>query len=134
MSIRHIYPILEVYLRFSLKNQYRRMTIRPKNYAAKCNTRLCFTTDNNNDGSPDVLQENHYYPFGLNINPLSKSFSNPQNNYQYNGKELTTDFGLHWNDYGARWYDAQVGRWWAVDPLGEHPNQIDKSSYAYAWD
>ena len=66
------------------------------------NARVQFTTDNNNDGSPDVLQENHYYPFGLNINPLSKSFSNPQNNYQYNGKELNTDFGLHWNDYGAR--------------------------------
>jgi hypothetical protein len=26
-----------------------------------------------------------------------------------------------------------VGRWTSVDPLAEHPNQIDKSPYAYAW-
>jgi RHS repeat-associated protein len=37
------------------------------------------------------------------------------NKYQYNGKELNDDFGLNWNDYGARWYDASVGRFTSVD-------------------
>ncbi|QQS27538.1 MAG: hypothetical protein IPM47_11570 [Sphingobacteriales bacterium] len=41
------------------------------------------------------------------------------NNYQYNGKELNEDFGLHWMDYGARWYDPQINRWGQVDPLAE---------------
>jgi hypothetical protein len=36
-------------------------------------------------------------------------------------------------DYGARWYDASVGRWWSVDSLAPHPNQIDKSPYQYGW-
>ena len=41
--------------------------------------------------------------------------------------------GLGWYDYGARWYDAAVGRWWQVDPLANHPDQVDKSPYAYVW-
>jgi len=31
------------------------------------------------------------------------------NRYQYNGKELTSDLGLNWNDYGTRWYDPAIG-------------------------
>ncbi|OWY21121.1 hypothetical protein C7N43_14070 [Sphingobacteriales bacterium UPWRP_1] len=41
------------------------------------------------------------------------------NNYQYNGKELNEDFGLHWMDYGARWYNPQINRWGQIDPLAE---------------
>jgi len=34
-------------------------------------------------------------------------------------KELNTDLGLNWYDYGARWYDKALGRWNAPDPLAE---------------
>ena len=46
---------------------------------------------------------------------------------------MNTDFGLDWSDYGARWYDATIGRFPSVDKLADHPNQVDKSPYAYAW-
>ncbi len=41
------------------------------------------------------------------------------NKDQYNGKEWNDDFGLGWNDYGARFYDPAVARWTTVDPLAE---------------
>jgi RHS repeat-associated protein len=73
-------------------------------------------------GTLATLQQNHYYPFGM-LNP-SLSTSNTigalkDNRYLYNGKEFNDDFDLDWYDYGARFYDAQIGRWNSVDPLAE---------------
>jgi len=96
-----------------------------------------FFSDMNKDGIVEVaqngnanelLQQEHYYPFGMGIKGEWK-FVQPQiggvNKYQFNGKELNEDFGLNWNDYGARWYDASIGRWNGVDPLA-----VDYSSWS----
>ena len=56
---------------------------------------------------------NHYYAFG---GLFGGSSVQP---FKYNGKELDTQKGLNWYDYGARHYDASLGRWFAVDPLAE---------------
>ena len=63
--------------------------------------------------SGTVMETNHYYPFGGVF-----SISNVQP-YKYNGKEQDTKAGLNWYDYGARHYDAALGRWFVVDPLAE---------------
>jgi RHS repeat-associated protein len=81
------------------------------------NTRVTYT-DANNDGTivaSDMKQINHYYPFGMN---MEGNWNGPSgsNKYQYNSKELNSDFGLDLSDYGARFYDAAIGRWIAVDP------------------
>jgi hypothetical protein len=40
---------------------------------------------------------------------------------------------LNLYDYGARWYDAALGRWGAVDAMAEHPEQYPQSPYQYGW-
>jgi RHS repeat-associated protein len=75
------------------------------------NTRLVL----NESGT--ATQETHYYPFGLEMAGLGTTGST--NKYTYNGKDKQTEFGLDWLDYGARMYDAAVGRWWTVDPMAE---------------
>jgi RHS repeat-associated protein len=71
-----------------------------------------------NGAAVTFLEETHYYPFGMQMEGLSTT-AVTNNAYKYNSKEWNNDFGLGLSDYGARWYDASVGRWWSVDPLGE---------------
>ena len=73
-----------------------------------------------------VTETNHYYPFG----GVFASSNNVQP-YKYNGKELDTKKGLNWYDYGARHYDATLGRWFVVDPLAE--KYYAWSPYAYCF-
>ncbi|NOY49657.1 MAG: RHS repeat-associated core domain-containing protein [Chlorobi bacterium] len=63
--------------------------------------------------------------FGIN----AKQSGSYTNNYKYNGKELQTDFGLDWYDYGARFYDPQLARFHTLDPLAENYNF--QSPFAY---
>ena len=65
-----------------------------------------------------VVQENHYLAFGNNMRGIEAA-GQPDHKYQYNSKEKQEELGLNWLDYGARLYDAQVGRWFAVDPMAE---------------
>ena len=76
---------------------------------------------NKNGGVEEI---NHYYPFG----GVFASEENVQP-YKYNGKELDTKKGLNWYDYGARIYDAVLGRFTTMDPLAEKYREV--SSYAY---
>ena len=78
------------------------------------------------NSSGTVQETNHYYPFG----GVFASTGNVQP-YKYNGKELDTKKGLNWYDYGARHYDATLGRWLAVDPLAE--KYYDWSPYNYCF-
>jgi len=74
------------------------------------------TFKKNNEGDYTILRENHYYPFGLEMGIISGGIFN---DYMYNGKELENDFDLYWYDYGARFYDPELGRWHSIDPLAE---------------
>ncbi|WP_321308586.1 DUF6443 domain-containing protein [Marinifilum fragile] len=75
------------------------------------NTRTSFQA---NGSIPTVLQNQDYYPFGMAMNTIQND-----NRYLYNGKELQDDVingdNLDWLDYGARMYDAALGRWHVID-------------------
>jgi RHS repeat-associated protein len=102
------------------------------------NARVTFADKNNNNiidvtnsiSTNEIIQENHYYAFGLNhegtwlMNEAGKD-----NCYQYNGKELNGDHGLNWNDYGARWYDPSIGRFGTIDRFSE--KYVSMNPYQY---
>ena len=74
--------------------------------------------------SGTVEETSHYYPFGGTF----ASAGNVQP-YKYNGKELDTKKGLNWYDYGARHYDAVLGRFITVDAL--YDKHFKVSPYVY---
>jgi RHS repeat-associated protein len=99
------------------------------------NSRVTFADlDNNGTINPlaEILQENHYYPFGL--NQEGKWLNNaalPDTKYQYNGKELNEDLGLNWNHQDARWYDFSINRWVSVDPVTEGQEDFNPYHFSY---
>ena len=71
----------------------------------------------------DVTQRDNYYPFGK-----QKVVAGGNNKYLYNGKEIQAELGGQY-DYGARYYDAEVGRFIAIDVMAE--GYASYSPYAY---
>jgi RHS repeat-associated protein len=80
----------------------------------------------------ETLQQNSYYPFGMLMEGSNAvpDYNPYQNKYLYNGKELQTDFGLDWYDYGKRFYDEILGRFTGVDPLADTFAFVTPYNYA----
>ena len=95
------------------------------------NTRVVFS-DANDNGSIDTSEINqisNYYPFGAeHDNSMTGSYA-----YRFNGKEKELGLDLEIMRYGARNFDLNLIHFDGVDPIADHPNQVDKSPYAYAW-
>ena len=79
------------------------------------------------DEDENIVEVNHYYPFGGVFEPTGDV-----QRYKYNGKEYIADGDLNWYDYGARHYDPAIGRFTTMDPLAEKYNST--SPYAYCLD
>ncbi len=73
-----------------------------------------------------LIEENHYYPFGLKIATISSIKAGDalndgelKNKHQYQGDYSEFDDDLGWNDFALRSYDPQIGRWLQNDPYDE---------------
>ena len=114
------------------------------------NIRLSYTQDPQNGNQLAILEENHYYPYGLKhngyngnhkileITPGGSVALTPVNpflgdtyKYKFGGKEYDDTFNINTYDFGARNYDPALGRWMNIDPLAEVMRRYSPYNYAF---
>ncbi len=100
------------------------------------NIRLTYTKDMVSN-QLKIMDENHYYPFGLkhqkytspgslDLKAESEDIARPGYvtstpfMYRYNGKEYQDELGLNMYDMDMRQYDPAIARWVVLDPVIHH--------------
>lgn len=73
-----------------------------------------------------TVQENHYDPWGLNLAGIETK-GQPDFKGKFNGIEREDNLELNWDMAFFRSGDAQLGRWWQLDPK---PN-LSESAYTF---
>ena len=77
-----------------------------------------------------IQDTTYYFPFGGKRGGSYSSITTQRYTGQYHEQNLPGSEGLYY--YGARWYDAQVGRFLSADTLVPDPgNPQDLNRYAY---
>jgi RHS repeat-associated protein len=107
------------------------------------NVRVSYTKDPQT-GNLKILDESHYYPFGLKHqeystfgfvnNPIqgvviAPLINNPYK-YEYNGKEWQDELGFGFYTFGFRDYMPDIGRFATIDPMADFVNH--QSPYVMA--
>ncbi len=111
------------------------------------NVRLNYAWDNVANGLT-VLNESHYYPFGLKhekYNTEEYEFVNgiptgvvlapltggSSYKYKYLGQERQDELGLNWDTFRHRNYDYAIGRFMCIDPIAEEYMSISTYQFAH---
>ena len=74
----------------------------------------------------NLLEENHYYAYGLKIASISSRRQGDayqgktDNKYGMQGVFSELDDDIGWNDFALRNYDPQIGRWAQIDPYADN--------------
>lgn len=78
-----------------------------------------------------LLEETHYYPFGLTMSGISsKAAGKLENKRKFNDRtEPNNELGLDWYETVYGGYDAQIGRFHQHDPLAE--DAYDLTPFAF---
>jgi RHS repeat-associated protein len=78
-----------------------------------------------------LVEETHYYPFGLTMAGISsKAAGRLENKLKFIHQPLDDDLGLNWYQFKYRNHDPQTGRFVEIDPLAD--KYVHNSTYAYA--
>jgi RHS repeat-associated protein len=84
-----------------------------------------------------ILEETHYYPFGLTMAGISSraagALENKKNKFQnqeFASKEFSDGSGLEIYEFKYRMHDPQTGRFWQIDPLSD--KYVYNSTYAFS--
>jgi len=69
----------------------------------------------------EIKEENHYYPFGLKHKGYNNVIIGQDYSFkEFQGQELTKDFGINIHEWKYRVSDPTIGRFWQIDPLTEN--------------
>ena len=81
-----------------------------------------------------LLEETHYYPFGLTMAGISSKaliFGFPENKKnKFQNQEFNNDLGVDYYEFKYRSHDPQIGRFIQVDPLSE--KYVYNSTFAFS--
>src|SRR4030095_354920 len=81
-----------------------------------------------------LIEEAHYYPFGLTMAGISSkalNFGEPENNAKkFQGQEYNGNLGINIYEFKYRMDDPQIGRFWQIDPLAD--KYVHNSTYAFS--
>jgi RHS repeat-associated protein len=85
-----------------------------------------------------ILEETHYYPYGLTMAGISSKalgFGSYENKMKFQGqkfdnKEFSDGSGLEMYEFKWRMHDPQTGRFWQIDPLSD--TYVYNSTYAFS--
>ena len=84
-------------------------------------------------GRGPVIQENHYYPFGMTMAGLQK-IGNPNHRFTFNeGSEYTSVFDLNIFETPFRIYDPSGVIWWQSDPKADDPDLVAWSPHHFSF-
>ena len=80
-------------------------------------------SDGDGNGSisqSEIIEENHYYPYGLKMRGFNEGISSLGNSlaqkFKFQGQEFEESLDLNNYEFGLRQYDPALGRWFNTDP------------------
>ncbi|MCP9750051.1 hypothetical protein [Ferruginibacter sp. HRS2-29] len=79
-----------------------------------------------------ILEETHYYPFGLTMAGISSKAAGvtPNKEKTFQDQRFDDDLGLNWVQFKWRNHDPQIGRFIEIDPLAD--KYVYNSTYAFS--
>jgi len=80
--------------------------------------------------NPNYITDYKGYTFGLKHKGYNNVVNGTDHKYGFGGKEEQDELDLDWHDFGARNYDAALGRWMNIDPYAG--KYMSFSPYNYA--